>query len=116
VGPSIEHSGAAYTWAKHGVLRLVRREAVRLGPAGARICSLSPGLIDTPMGRREAAAQPIKAELLRRTPLGRLGRSEEIASVVAFLTSDRAAFVTGIDVLVDGGVNAALSTTSSTDA
>jgi len=52
VGPSIEDSGHAYAWAKRGVHRFVRREAIRLGPAGARVCSVSPGIIDTPQGRQ----------------------------------------------------------------
>jgi NAD(P)-dependent dehydrogenase (short-subunit alcohol dehydrogenase family) len=109
VGPSLEDPGTAYAWAKRGVQRLVRREAVRLGPFGARICSLSPGMIDTPQGRQEMAQQPVMQTLLERTPLGRLGTADELAAVTAFLLSDEAAFVTGIDVLVDGGVVAALN-------
>src|SRR5436190_17404183 len=55
VGPIIEESGFAYAWAKYGVQRLVQAEAMRLGPLGARICSISPGIIDTPQGQQEAA-------------------------------------------------------------
>ncbi len=65
--------------------------------------SVSPGIIDTGMGRQEFDAQPIMQVMLDNTPAGRLGRPEEIAAVVGFLTSDAASFVTGIDVLVDGG-------------
>lgn len=108
LGPAVEDTGLAYAWAKHGVHRFVRREAVRLGPRGARMCSVSPGVIDTPQGRQEAAAQPAMTALVERTPLGRMGRAEDVAAAVAFLLSDEAAFVSGIDLLVDGGVCAAV--------
>jgi NAD(P)-dependent dehydrogenase (short-subunit alcohol dehydrogenase family) len=96
--------GLAYALAKVGVLRAATRAAVRWGPLGGRVSSVSPGLIDTPMGRRELEQQPAMAGMLAATPLGRLGRSEEVAAVVAFLVSDEASFTTGIDVLVDGGM------------
>jgi NAD(P)-dependent dehydrogenase (short-subunit alcohol dehydrogenase family) len=110
IGPSIEDTGVAYSLAKLGVHRFVRREAVRLGRAGARICSVSPGLIDTPQGRQEAGQHGSMAELARRTPLGRQGRADEVAAVVAFALSDEATFLTGIDLLVDGGLVAAVTT------
>jgi NAD(P)-dependent dehydrogenase (short-subunit alcohol dehydrogenase family) len=109
VGPQIEDSGIAYTWAKYGVMRFARSEAIRLGPVGGRACSVSPGLIDTPQGRQEAEKHPSMQRLVKATPLGRLGVADEVAAVVGFLLSDEASFVSGIDVLVDGGVCAAVA-------
>jgi NAD(P)-dependent dehydrogenase (short-subunit alcohol dehydrogenase family) len=108
LGPAVEDTGTAYSWAKRGVQRFAQQEAVRVGPVGARVCSVSPGIIDTPQGRQEADNQPFMQVLVERTPLGREGRPEELAAVVAFLLSDEASFLTGVDILVDGGVCAAL--------
>ena len=107
LGSAIEDSGSAYSWAKRGVKRFVQQEAVRLGPVGARICSVSPGIIDTPQGRQEAEQQPIMKVMVDRAPLGREGRPDAVAAVVAFLLSDEASFLNGIDVLIDGGLCAA---------
>ena len=68
----------------------------------------SSGMIATPMGLLEMEKQPAMKIMLERTPLARLGEAHEIASVVAFLCSPAAAFVTGCDLVVDGGVCAAL--------
>lgn len=110
VGDGIEDPGVAYSHAKRGVQRLVRNTAIVWGPAGGRINSMSPGLIDTPMGRQEFDQQPMMAVMLEQTPLQREGTSEELAAVVAFLCGPEASFVTGTDVLVDGGCVAAMET------
>ena len=97
-------SGFAYTLAKLGVIRAAGRAAVRWGVRGGRVNSVSPGLIDTPMGRQEFEKQPMMRTMLEQTPLARVGQPEEVAAVAAFLVSDAASFVSGVDVLVDGGL------------
>jgi NAD(P)-dependent dehydrogenase (short-subunit alcohol dehydrogenase family) len=108
LGPEIEDSGMAYTWSKRGVHRLVRREAVPFGRVGARICSVTPGMIDTPMGRQEAEARDTSEMLVSLSPIGREGSADEVAVGAAFLLSDEASFINGIDLPVDGGLVAAI--------
>ena len=98
-----DDSGFAYAWAKRGVIRAAARAAVAWGPLGGRVCSVSPGIIATDMGEQELAAQPVMQTMIEATPLGRVGQADEVAAVVELLVSDAASFVSGIDVLVDGG-------------
>ena len=101
-------SGYAYALSKVGVIRAAGRAAVRWGRRGGRVNSVAPGLIATPMGELELANQPFMREMLQHSPPGRLGDPEEVASVCRFLVSDAASFVSGIDVLVDGGLRQAM--------
>jgi NAD(P)-dependent dehydrogenase (short-subunit alcohol dehydrogenase family) len=103
VEPSVKDPAMAYIVSKHGVRRYVRRSARSWGARSARIVSVSPGIIDTPMGNREAAAQPLMADMVTQTPLSRVGAADEVAAVACFLASPQASFITGCDVLVDGG-------------
>jgi NAD(P)-dependent dehydrogenase (short-subunit alcohol dehydrogenase family) len=92
--------------------------AVEWGRRGARVVSLSPGLIDTEMGRLELVHNPIKTRMAEMTPVGGdrsgsdtvlPGRAEDIANAVAFLCSEQAAFVSGCDIRVDGGLIGAMN-------
>jgi len=104
-----EQSGMAYALAKYGVIRLCQRKAFAWGEHGARLVSLSPGIIQTSMGKQELEQQPMMQVLIAHTPLRRLGKPEEIASAVDFLLSADASYITGCDLLVDGGVTGAMS-------
>jgi NAD(P)-dependent dehydrogenase (short-subunit alcohol dehydrogenase family) len=98
----------AYQLSKAAIIRMCRQRVRAWAERGARIVSLSPGMIATPMGAIELAGQPEKRRLLEVTPLGREGTMVEIADAVEFLVSDRASYITGTDILVDGGVAAAV--------
>ncbi len=100
--------GSSYGLSKQGVIQLCQRVAPAWAKRGARINSISPGLIDTNMGKLEFAHQEMMAMMLQKTPVGRWGTAEEIAEVAVFLCSSNASFVTGIDILVDGGMTNAL--------
>jgi NAD(P)-dependent dehydrogenase (short-subunit alcohol dehydrogenase family) len=96
-----------YTATKGGVLAMTRALAAELAPRGIRVNSVSPGTTDTPMLRAEFAAAPDpareRAENESTIPLGRIGQSGDIAAAVAFLLSDEAAYITGANLVVDGG-------------
>jgi NAD(P)-dependent dehydrogenase (short-subunit alcohol dehydrogenase family) len=112
----VEHSGLAYAISKRGVIRLVQRRARAWGALGARLVSISPGAIDTPMGRLEDANQPEMAGMVAGSALGREGRPTEVAAVAVFVASDAASYLTGTDVLVDGGVIASRSVSTNDSA
>lgn len=98
----------AYVHAKWGILSYARRNAAAWGARGARIVSLSPGLIATSQGALEFENSPGKKAMYEKTPLAREGTMLEIADAVEFLVSKRASFISGTDLLVDGGLAGAL--------
>ncbi|MCH8505928.1 MAG: SDR family oxidoreductase, partial [Ectothiorhodospiraceae bacterium] len=98
---------AAYTAAKGGVLNLTKTLALEGAAAGIRVNSLSPGYIATPL--LENLDPQLLEFLTSLHPVGRLGSSQEIANAALFLLSDEASFITGTDLLVDGGFTAGKS-------
>lgn len=98
------HSGLAYAISKRFVLWYVRSKAVAFGNRGARIVSVSPGSFDTAMGRLESDHGA--SEFLKVAAIKRYGRPEEVAAVLAFCASEGPGYLTGTDILVDGGTRA----------
>lgn len=98
---------AAYGATKAGLIQLARAMAVDHADEGLRVLSLSPGAVLTSrLVTRYGSAEATHDALGIRYPIGRLGKPEEVASMAAYLLSDEAAFMTGCDVLVDGGYTA----------
>ncbi|WP_371030910.1 SDR family NAD(P)-dependent oxidoreductase [Pseudoclavibacter sp. JSM 162008] len=95
----------AYTAAKHGVVGLTKNAAAEYGPQGLRINAVGPAYIRTPLLEQHLDAAGFAA-LEAKHPLGRLGQPQEVANLATFLLSDKASFMTGSYVLVDGGYTA----------
>ena len=98
----------SYAAAKGGVEALVRTLATEWAPDGVRVNAVAPGFVATPMIARQIELGAIdEAARSARIPLGRFGRAEEIAAVIAFLVSPDASYVTGHVLVADGGATAA---------
>lgn len=94
----------AYTAAKSAVEGMTRGLAVELSPKGIRVNCIAPGFIETDMSSKALDNDPErKAKVLSRTPLGRLGKPEDVALAAVYLASDAAKFLTGVVLPVDGG-------------
>lgn len=92
---------SAYAFSKGGIDAFTRALARELGDQGIRVNSIAPGYYDTEMSHNLTEEQ--KDQILRRTPLGRLGVPEDVVGAVLFLLSDQASFITGQMLVIDGG-------------
>lgn len=104
--PFVPDSNAAYVLSKLGVRALVKREAKSFGARGARLVSMSPGAIDTPMTQGQSFT--FAQRMVDASASGRMGTPDELAAVALFLCSPAASFVTAVDWLVDGGHTAGM--------
>lgn len=96
-------SQPGYTATKHGVIGLTRHGALRWAKAGIRVNAVCPGVIETPMTEPLVANPEMRKLMDSMTPMGRMGKAEEIAAAVVWLCSDAASFVTGHPMVIDGG-------------
>lgn len=98
---------SVYAACKAALRSLVQTAALELAPKGIRVNAVSPGPIDTPgFGRWDMPQEvkdAIRAEFIRRSPVGRFGTADEIAKIAAFLASDEASYIVGAELVADGG-------------
>ena len=100
------YSGASYAASKGAVRLLTKSTAVQYAKEGIRCNSVHPGLLETPMTEDILADEAHRAERTERIPLGRVGTAEDVAFGVLYLASDEASFMTGSELVIDGGTTA----------
>ncbi|MDE7086465.1 MAG: SDR family oxidoreductase, partial [Prevotella sp.] len=105
---NIHDSLHAYQMAKRGNVKRVMAESVKWGTRGARLNSISPGIIVTPLAIDEfnGPRGDFYKNMFAKCPAGRPGTADEVANVAELLLSDKGAFITGADFLIDGGATA----------
>jgi NAD(P)-dependent dehydrogenase (short-subunit alcohol dehydrogenase family) len=94
---------AAYSASKAGLLGFTKALALELAPEGITVVSLSPGPFLTEMNKAALSDPEVNSQFTSRIPLGRWGNPEEVGKLAAYLCSDAAGFITGTDILIDGG-------------
>ena len=97
-------TSSAYVASKHAVIGLTKTAAIEYAKQGVRVNAVCPGFIETDMTKEVMSRRG--AELMQMVPFGRMGRAEEIAEMVCWLCSDRASYVSGSSMVVDGGFTA----------
>ena len=98
--------GAPYPASKGAVRIFTKAAAIQYAADGIRVNSVHPGFIDTPQTAKMLSIPETRADLISRTPLGRLGTPEDIAAGILFLASDEASYITGAEFVMDGGITA----------
>jgi NAD(P)-dependent dehydrogenase (short-subunit alcohol dehydrogenase family) len=110
ISSAFGHEGAAgasvYVGSKHAVEGITKSVALEVAESGIRVNAVAPGPIETPMLTRFTATPENEAALVAEVPMGRAGRSEEVADAIVFIGSDDASFITGTILNVDGGTSA----------
>ena len=103
--PLMGSAGAAvYVASKHGVIGLTRNAALECSAQGIRVNAVCPAVIETAMAERAFADPEVSKRVLAMHPLGRFGKSMEIAEAVLWLASDKSSFMTGHYITLDGGM------------
>ncbi len=99
-------TSAAYHASKGAVRIFTKAAAIQYAAEGIRVNSVHPGFVDSPMTAASHALPEVHNLRIRRTPLGRMGTPEDIAAGILYLASDESAFVTGSELVIDGGMTA----------
>ena len=99
-------TSAAYHASKGAVRIFTKAAAIQYAAEGIRVNSVHPGFVDSPMTAASHALPEVHNLRIRRTPLGRMGTTEDIAAGILYLASDESAFVTGSELVIDGGMTA----------
>jgi NAD(P)-dependent dehydrogenase (short-subunit alcohol dehydrogenase family) len=103
-GVAAAPNAGSYSASKAGVIRLSEHQAMEWAPLGIRVNCVAPGLIDAGMSDAIYADPEVRRLRQARVPLGRLGSAEDVADTVLFLASEKAAYITGQVIAVDGGL------------